>query len=426
MRKQGKDKDMPITRRELLGIPLTFALAGMSKDVIAEERKKVATIITEYRPKSHADVIVGRMLNGYYYKGKQFNPRFKVVSMYTDQVPDNDMSREQAAKHNVPIYKTIAEALTMGGKDLAVEGVVIVGEHGNYPWNEKGQHLYPRYEFFQQVVDVFRETGKSAPVFTDKHFSYDWDKAKWMYDQSRKMGFLLMAGSSLPLTRAPEQEFEKETPIEKAVVTWQGTQKGAKDSYGFHALERLQSIVERRKGGETGIAAVQCFEGNPVWAWTDANPWAGRLLNAVVNSPKSTSGSLHDIVTDPILFILEYRDGFQAAVYRMNRLKSSRSFAAYVRGKSDPVFEPNPEGVTSPIAVPEQLRSRYPYNHFSAQVYFIEQMILHNLPPNPVERTLLTTGALAALFDSSYQNGRNVEKGRRVETPHLKITYRIS
>ena len=44
------------------------------------------------------------------------------------------------------IYPTIAEALTLGGGKLAVDGVVLVGEHGNYPKNEKGQTKYPRYD----------------------------------------------------------------------------------------------------------------------------------------------------------------------------------------------------------------------------------------------------------------------------------------
>lgn len=155
-----------ITRRELLAAPLALAAScAAPRDTVrtaAEgKRKPVATVITEYRFNSHADVIVGRLLDGYEYNGEKRQPRVRVASMYTDQTPANDLSRPMAAKHGVPIFPSIREALTLGGNTLAVEGVVLVGEHGNYPLNEKGQHLYPRFELFSQVVDTRAEVGES-------------------------------------------------------------------------------------------------------------------------------------------------------------------------------------------------------------------------------------------------------------------------
>src|SRR5215475_11228359 len=158
----------------------------------APAKKRVAAIVTEYRYYSHADVIVGRMLDGYYPNGLRKEPRTRIVSMYTDQVPQNDLSRDLSAKHGFKIYPTIAEALTLGGERLAVDAVLLIGEHGNYPTNERGQKLYPRYELYQQIIEVFRRSGKSVPVFCDKHLSYSWAKAKKMYDQSRELRFPLM------------------------------------------------------------------------------------------------------------------------------------------------------------------------------------------------------------------------------------------
>ncbi|MGH9667645.1 MAG: hypothetical protein ACRD9L_24780 [Bryobacteraceae bacterium] len=177
----------------------------------AGARKRIAIVTTVYRLNSHADVIAGRLLAGYEYYGKQHEPRVDVVSMYTDQIPKNDMSRALAAKYGFHIYPSIREALTLGGKSLAVDGVVFIGEHGDYSYNEKGQHLYPRYELYKQIVDVFRESGRVVPVYCDKHFSYDWQKAKWMFEQSRELKFPLMAGSSVPLAwRRPPLEFDLE------------------------------------------------------------------------------------------------------------------------------------------------------------------------------------------------------------------------
>lgn len=402
-------KRMVISRRELLTASLALtASCAAPRDTLhplpEEKRKRIATIITEYRFNSHADVIVGRLLAGYEYNGEKRQPLVRVVSMYTDQLPVNDLSRSMAAQYGVPIIPTVSEALTLGAKALAVDGVVLVGEHGNYPLNEKGQRLYPRFELFEQIVDVFRETGRSAPVFCDKHLSWDWGRAKQMYDWSLEFKFPLMAGSSLPLAwRLPPLELNPESPVDHAVVTFYGDT----EAYGFHALESLQCMVERRRGGETGIAAVQCLSGDPVWAWTDANPWAENLLGAALaRSPENTPGSPRKNAPQPVLFILEYRSGLRAAVYLLNGHTKTCGFAADLSGK--------PEPVSTQI----WLQPGRPYSHFSNLVYAIERMMVTGKTPYPVERTLLTTGALSALMDSRWR------KGARLETPHLAVAYR--
>ena len=392
-----------LSRREWIGRTAGSGLAlGQGLAAFAAPRKRIAAIITEYRLDSHADVIVGRLLEGYEFNGPHQTPRVEVVSMYTDQVPSNDMSRAMAAKHGVKICSTVRNAL-VGDHGLDVQGVVLIGEHGNYPENQEGQKLYPRYELYKQIVDVFNQTGHSVPVFCDKHLSYDWQKAKWMYDQSRALRFPLMAGSSIVMTwRRPPLELPLETPVEKSVVAFHG----GKEAYGFHALEAHQCMVERRKGGETGIRAVTCVEGAEVWRWTDRNSWAGPLLEtALGRCEERAPGSERDMVKQPILFVLEYASGLQSAVYLLNGLIEQAVFAASVGGAAEPL---STELWLQPIR---------PFSHFSGLVRCIEQMMVTGTPAYPVERTLLTTGALAALMDSSYQ-------GRRLETPHLNVSYR--
>src|SRR5947209_8578308 len=159
--------------------------------------KKVAAVTTEYRKWSHADVILRNLLGGYPDGTK---PNLELVSLYTDQVPKGDMSRDLAKKHGFKICDSIEEALTLGGKTLAVDGVLSIGEHGKYPENEKGQILYPRRKFFEEICKVFEETKKTVPVFNDKHLAATWDDAKWMYDRARKLFVPFMAGSSIPVT----------------------------------------------------------------------------------------------------------------------------------------------------------------------------------------------------------------------------------
>ena len=113
----------------------------------------------------------------------------KVVSLYVDQKPEGDQSAARAKEFGFQVYPTIAETLRCGGSKLAVDAVLIIGEHGDYPRNEKGQMLYPRYEFFKQCVEVFEKDGVAVPVYNDKHLSYSFEKAKWMVDASRRLKF---------------------------------------------------------------------------------------------------------------------------------------------------------------------------------------------------------------------------------------------
>src|SRR4051812_35443857 len=106
-------------------------------------KKAVAAVVTEYRRHSHADVILTKILEGYNLDGGA-GPNLRLVSLYVDQFPEKDMSRDLAKKHGFTIYDKIEDALTLGGKQLAVDGVLCIGEHGKYPTNDKGQILYPR------------------------------------------------------------------------------------------------------------------------------------------------------------------------------------------------------------------------------------------------------------------------------------------
>src|SRR5262245_16665036 len=384
-----------------------LGLASLTADAAA--RKKIAAVVTMYtddrRLKSHASVIVGRMLNGYYPNGVKQAPRTQIVSMCTHQVPENDLSRGLAAEHGFKIFPTVREALTLGGDTLAVDGVLFVGEHGDYPTNDVGQKLYPRFELFQQIVDVFRSSRRVVPVFSDKHLSYSWEKAHTMYEASKKMGFPLMAGSSEPLTvREPDLELPLGTPLERAISVGYGDL----DAYGFHTLEVLQCMVERRSGAEKGVSAVQLLEGEAVWKWRDSEEgnWSAPLLAAALSrGPNAKPGPPEQNTKRPVVFLLEYNDGFRAASYILDGHVRSFLFAAKVKNRPEPVsthFGP--------------LDSRRPLVHFDGLVHCIEEMFVTGKPLYPVERSLLTGGALSFLFESR-------RRKMRIETPELKIIY---
>ena len=161
-----------LTRRGFL--TTATALPFVPTRALADDpaRKKIAIIATVWTYQSHAQHMGDRFLVGYPRNGKWHKPAIDVVSLYVDQRPEGDLSAKRAADHGFTIYKTIAEALRRGGDKLAVDAVVIIGEHGDYPRNKKGQILYPRFEFFQQIVQVFEKDGRAVPVYNDKHLSF--------------------------------------------------------------------------------------------------------------------------------------------------------------------------------------------------------------------------------------------------------------
>ena len=256
-----------LTRRGVLGALAAGLSAGTALAAVEPPpprgRPAIAALVTVYRKASHGQGIVDRFLDGYGWQGRHHQPKVDVVALYVDQKPKGDLSQERASRHpDLRIYPTIADALTRGTGKLAVDGVLLIGEHGSYPRNARGQTLYPRYEFFQQIVEVFRRSDRNVPVFNDKHLSWRWDWAKEMVETARKMGFALMAGSSLPVTwRIPSIDLPLGTPVSEALCV----AYGGVDSYDIHGLESLQCMVERRRGGESGVTAVHAVRGSAVW-----------------------------------------------------------------------------------------------------------------------------------------------------------------
>lgn len=385
----------------------------------AGRRKKLAIVTTEWRYRSHAWHMGERFLAGYPVRGKWHRPPLDVVAAYVDQRPKNDLSRQRAEEFGFTIYPTIAEALRAGGDRLAVDAVLVIGEHGDYPTNEIGQKLYPRYQFFKQVVEVFKKDGRAVPVFNDKHLSWKWEWAREMVDTARTMGFPFLAGSSLPVTwRMPSIDLPWAAEVEEALCV----ASGGLDVYDFHALEAIQCMLERRHGGETGVIALQALRGEAVWealaagSWK-AGGWDGDLFEAclcrsqmLTQAPTAshrypTVRQMRDWVKDPVAYRFEYADGVKATMLLLNGLVGDITFAARLKGQAEPLstlfYLPPTPNVT----------------YSAALMAKAEEMFLTGKAPYPIERTLLTTGLVAAGMKSL------ATSQKRLETPHLAVRY---
>ena len=367
----------------------TFMAASAGLASAQAAPKKIAAIITEYWLGSHADVVVGKYLEGYNQDDRPPYPRSKIVSMFTEHVPARDMSRERAKKYHVPIFRTVRDALTLGGDRLAVDGVLLIGEHGDYPVNEKAQTLYPRFDMFLKITDVFRESKRAVPVFNDKHLSFDWRQAQRMVEISRELHFPMLAGSSVPVAqRIPAVDATFGVKQKHAVaISYSGL-----DIYGFLVLEALQCMTERRRGGETGVRAVQCLQNQACWDFIANNGWVSTLFEqALTRSNTRKSGTPQQLVKEPAVFIVDYSDGLKAAAFLMTGLVEDFTIAIDL------------EGQASPLTTLMNLQNNRPHHHFGTLVKNIEEMFETGRPPYPVERTMLTSGILDFGLESRFR-----------------------
>ncbi len=352
------------------------------------------------------------------WQGRHHIPNVQIASMYVDQTDERDLSQDRSERFGVPIYPTIAEALTLGGETLAVDGVLIIGEHGQYERNEKGQHLYPRYEFFMEMVEVFRDSGRAVPVFNDKHLSYDWNQAVEMVDISRELGFAFMAGSSLPVTwRLPALEFPLGVEMREALCACYG----GVDSYDFHGLETAQCMAERRGDGEVGVKSLHALRGEAVWKAMEDGAFDQELLTAAVarsftRQPRRGDSSdidfqndrIQDVCPDPTAYLMEHRDGLKTTMILLNGFLLDFNFAARMGDgsiQSTQMYLPMPPRHTTLASF------------FSPLCDNLEKMFLTGRPIYPVERTLLTTGQVYFGVESLYRGQA------KLETPELEVAY---
>lgn len=379
---------------------------------------RLAVVATIYRYLSHAQHIADRFVAGYPYEGKWRRPNTCIASLYVDQKPGGDQSGDRAKEFGFDVYDTIAGALRCGTDRLAVDAVLIIGEHGEYPKNDKGQILYPRYEFFKECVEVFEQDGVAVPVFNDKHLSYSFGKAREMVADSRRLRFPLLAGSSLPVSyRLPDVELPLDCRVGEALMVG----VGGSDAMDYHALEAMQCMVERRRGGETGVRAVQMIEGDAVWRAGEEGRWSRELLEAALSRSDTPcglpeddgrtrdllgAGELPGLAKNPAAYFIEYRDGLRATLLMLNGALRDYCFAAQL------------EGYDAPVSTQFFMTPTPNVTYSACLVAKIVEMIKSGRAPYPPERTLIVCGILESCLASRLQGER------RLETPGIDVVYR--
>ena len=410
-----------LDRRSFLGagslLGLSLAQSGLAQST--SRRKRIAFLGTEVRTHSHAQHFLDRHAMGYTFGGKWQVPQFDIASVYIDQHPEGDLAPGRIERYKLNAFSSIEEALTLGTSKLAVDGVVIIAEHGKYPDNELGQRRYPRYDWFKKTVRVFEDSGRSVPVFNDKHLSTVWKECVEMVDDSKRLGFPFLAGSSLPVTwRMPSIDLPIDTPLKESVCVCYGRP----DSYDFHGLETAQCMSERRKGGEVGVSRMVALRGESLWQtlrndmYRDTRRLVVAALTRSHNLPVDTgypSGPVtfewaEKTLADSTGYLIEHRDGFKTTMI----MAPIRDFN-YAGLRAD-----NNEIVSCQMYLPMPTHGSSTADFFNPLARHIETLVNENRAAYPIERTLLTSGMVIGGVNSLFQ------KSEWIETPVLSVKYR--
>jgi hypothetical protein len=365
---------------------------------------RVAFISNTYWNLSHPDVIGTKLFAGLPTDDGMVKPDIKIVSMHIAQIGPNDTGVRIANMNGTVLFPTIADALTLGGDKLAVDGVIYVGEHGDYQYNRLGEKMYPRMNTLEQIYRVFDASNKSVPVYTDKALSYSWLDSMWIYKRGKELNVPMMAGSSAPYWwRDPNLVHPIGTKITDAVAIGYASL----DAYGFHVVEILQCMIERRAGGETGVSSVEGLTGKDVWAAMDSGKISQELVDAACDKIKSkATGSMRDLVKKPAAVIIHYNDGTRGACLMLDEyVNTGWAYAAKAGGKTEAcefVYDQ-----TTPV-----------YAAFSYLDLNIEKLMVTGKPPCPIERNLLTSCVIDMAIRSVYE-------GKIKKTPFLDIVYDV-
>ena len=369
---------------------------------------RIAVVATVWFPLSHADVIVTRWVTPYITDGEfgWKKPASSIASVFIEQFPANDIGRAFCQKHCIPLCESIEAALTLGKDTLAVDAVLLIGEHGDYPHNRYLQKLYPRKRLFDAIVAVFRKYGRAVPVFNDKHLSWSFEESAAMVATAAELGFPLYAGSSLPhCISLPEEPVKGgDTPAEVVALFAEHP-----EHYGYHSMEVVQAHLERRKGGETGVRAVRGFRDGNVRTAYAAGAFSPELFEEALQRagyPAGQAEFLMDRSEVAWLFQVEYRDGVRASYLNLPRF--TRGWTTAVRHRS---------GEIRSCRVEDGSYYNF-FMNFARLNAVVERFFQTGEVPNSVLRTHLVAGMLESALQASFDN-----EGRWVETPHLGICY---
>jgi hypothetical protein len=365
--------------------------------------RKIAFLLEEFSKPSPAQQLVDRFLAGYVIDGEFRRSPFESASGYV-MLSSNPPDLEQRIKDFKLVVAPRAEQAVEGA-----DAVVIASRKPGALANER---------FVQIALERAPEGGA---CFVHGALANSLGRAQELVGLARSRKIALLAGTPLCVTwRLPEVELPPATPLSEALIVVQANPSPSQTSppappsslrgAELHALEGLLPVIERRRGGESGVRSIRFLEGRDLWKAGDKGNWSWQLLAAALSRSHSPQGDpvldgrTQDLVglglvpklaRNPRGWLLEHRDGLRSTILVLDGVVADFNFAVRVQNGS--------------IVSAQLFRTPSPAEqHFSRLTAVMEDFFRTGKLPWPTERNLLVAGLLERFGQPSNRTGRVV------------------
>lgn len=359
--------------------------------------RKIAFLLEEFSKPSPAQQLLDRFLMGYPRDGAMQKPPCEEGSVYITLGTNEPDFEKRTDDFELSISPNAAAAVE------EADAVVVVSRRPGAMANER-------------LLQIALERAPAGSAcFVHGALSNTLERGREFLELARSRQISLLAGTPLCVTwRLPEVDVPRGTPLIEALIVVQGASPGAE----LHALEGLLPVIERRRGGESGVHSVQFVEGNDFWRAGEKRLWSWPLLAAAISRSHTPQGDpvldgrtqdlvglglVQKLARHPRGWLLEHRDGLRSALLVLDGVIADFNFAVRARDGD--------------IAA-QLFRAPPPAeHHFSRLAAAMEDFFRKGSSPWPIERNLLIVGLLETFRKPASRSGK------RIETPGLNIGY---
>ncbi|HEY2952414.1 MAG TPA: hypothetical protein VGK40_07525 [Verrucomicrobiae bacterium] len=375
--------------------------------------RKIAFLLDEFAVPSPAQQILDRFLIGYPRDGAFHKLEGAEISTYLAVSVESNFGQRPEEFHLV-VAPTAEQAVA------GADAVVIVSRRPGALANEA----------FLKIA--LEQAPEGAACFVHGVLANSLASARDFAAAAAKRHMALLAGTPLSVTwRLPPVELPPGTPLAEALIVvqvgpqaLQATPPSPPATLGgaeLQALEALLPVIERRRGGESGIRSVRFLEGKSFWKAGEKGLWSWPLLASALSRSHTPQGDAvldgrtQDLVglglvpklaRNPRAWLLEHGDGLRSAILVLDGVVADFNFA--VRAQNGEVVSAQVFRAPPPAE-----------HHFSRLTAVLEDFFHSGQSPWPVERNLLIAGLLETFGKPSSLTGQ------RVKTPKLGIAYTL-
>jgi hypothetical protein len=354
--------------------------------------KKITFLIEEFAVRSPAQQLLDRFLIGYPRDGEIHHSEGCQVAV---QLAGDNAELDRRVKDFGLVRETDPAKATAGA-----DALVVVPKDSGAAANEN------------LIRTALENASKDSACFVYGALAASLDGARKLNELARARKIPLLAGTSLPITwRLPEVDLAEGAAVQEGLIVVQGEALAAE----LDGLEGLLPVLERRRGGESGVRSVRFWKGPDFSDARERGLWSWKLLTAAIsrsNSPQgnalkdgrtedlSSLGLIEKLARDPRGWVIEHSDGVKSTVLVLDGVIADYNFAVLARDRtlvSAQIYRP---------PAPAE-------HHFSRLAAVMEDFFRSSKPPWSVDRSLLIAGLLEVFKKFS---GRS---GETLETPEL-------